>query len=83
MANTSSAIWDQVSVNVTNGASVSNAVGSIFIPPATESFTYDADGNLTSDGRWNYTWDVAGRYRLSQHGELDWSANKFAVEFPA
>ena len=24
-------------------------------------FTYDADGNLTSDGRWNYFWDAENR----------------------
>ncbi|OAI42305.1 hypothetical protein AYO41_04505 [Verrucomicrobia bacterium SCGC AG-212-E04] len=29
--------------------------------PATEAFTYDLDGNLTSDGRWTYTWDGENR----------------------
>jgi RHS repeat-associated protein len=32
--------------------------GRVFVPQAVEAYTYDADGNLTSDGRWNYTWDA-------------------------
>ena len=35
--------------------------GSVFVPQAMEVFTYDDDGNLTSDGRWNYTWDGENR----------------------
>ena len=35
--------------------------GRVFVPQAAETFTYDDDGNLTSDGRWNYTWDAENR----------------------
>ena len=35
--------------------------GRVYVPPAVESYSYDADGNLTSDGRWNYTWDAENR----------------------
>jgi len=35
--------------------------GRVYIPQAVEAFTYDDDGNLTSDGRWNYTWDAENR----------------------
>ncbi|MEW6159950.1 MAG: RHS repeat-associated core domain-containing protein [Verrucomicrobiota bacterium] len=35
--------------------------GEIFNPPATETFTHDADGNLTQDGRWTYLWDGENR----------------------
>jgi YD repeat-containing protein len=31
------------------------------VPQPPESFTYDSDGNLTSDGRWDYTWDAENR----------------------
>jgi len=32
------------------------------VPPSTESFDYDADGNLTADGRWTaYVWDGENR----------------------
>ena len=32
-----------------------------FVPRTPEVFTYDLDGNLTSDGRWVYTWDAENR----------------------
>jgi len=32
--------------------------GHVFVPKTPEIFTYDADGNLLSDRRWNYTWDA-------------------------
>jgi len=38
--------------------------GKVFVPPSTEAFTHDADGDLTADGRWTYSWD--GENRLVQ-----------------
>jgi RHS repeat-associated protein len=35
--------------------------GRVFLPKASETFTYDDDGNLTSDSRWNYSWDGENR----------------------
>ena len=35
--------------------------GHAFVPKTPETFTYDADGNLLSDGRWNYFWDAENR----------------------
>ncbi len=32
-----------------------------YVAPPTETLTYDADGNLKTDGRWTYTWDAADR----------------------
>ncbi|MDP3069557.1 MAG: RHS repeat-associated core domain-containing protein [Opitutaceae bacterium] len=32
-----------------------------FLPPAAQSFAYDADGNLTNDGVWSYEWDAENR----------------------
>ena len=32
-----------------------------FVPKTQEQFTYDADGNLTSDGLWNYLYDAENR----------------------
>ncbi|MFM8618031.1 MAG: RHS repeat-associated core domain-containing protein, partial [Opitutaceae bacterium] len=32
-----------------------------FLPPIVQSFTYDEDGNLTSDGVWDYAWDAENR----------------------
>jgi RHS repeat-associated protein len=47
-----------------NGADVVSTLSKTDrVGPATEDFSYDADGNLLSDGFWNYTWD--GENRLS------------------
>jgi RHS repeat-associated protein len=35
--------------------------GSIALPPSVESYTYDADGNILTDGLWQYTWDAENR----------------------
>jgi len=35
--------------------------GNLYLPPATETLSYDPDGNLQSDGRWSYTWDAENR----------------------
>ena len=32
-----------------------------YIPPPVENLSYDPDGNLLTDGRWTYTWDLADR----------------------
>ena len=33
----------------------------MFVPRTGETFSHDADGNLTGDGRWTYTWDGENR----------------------
>ncbi|MES2709348.1 MAG: RHS repeat-associated core domain-containing protein [Verrucomicrobiota bacterium] len=49
-------------VQVTSGGSVITVDDPVqYVPKASESLVYDLDGNLTSDGRWNYTWDAADR----------------------
>lgn len=35
--------------------------GRAFVAAATETFAFDDDGNLLSDGRWTYTWDAENR----------------------
>lgn len=47
-----------------NGASpdlVSSSSGNALLQQTAESFTYDLDGNLTSDGLWTNTWDGENR----------------------
>ena len=50
--------WVGINVTATNKATVS---GGIFLPQNPETNTYDLDGNLTSDGRWGYSWDAENR----------------------
>ena len=35
--------------------------GHLLVPPATQTFTHDLDGNQTSDGVWTNTWNAANR----------------------
>ena len=35
--------------------------GNVYVPQQPENFQYDADGNLTNDGRWEYVWDGENR----------------------
>ena len=68
LANASSAIYTNVSVvGVRKNAGtnqldvVTQVTGHEFLPRSPEVFGYDADGNLTNDGRWAYTWDGENR----------------------
>ena len=40
---------------------VATNIGNEFLPQTPESYAYDADGNLTNDGRWSYYWDAENR----------------------
>jgi len=51
-------LWQQVTVTATGEPAVS---GNVFVSKTPEAFTYDLDGNMTSDGRWNYIWDAENR----------------------
>jgi RHS repeat-associated protein len=52
----------QAAANASTTLSVSlTNIGSAFLPKTPEQFTHDADGNLISDGRWQYTWDGENR----------------------
>jgi RHS repeat-associated protein len=48
---------------LTNGVPdiLTNSASSVLVPKASEHYTYDADGNLLSDGLWNYAWDAENR----------------------
>jgi len=54
--NTNSALWTNI---IVSGGQ--NVTGNVYVAQEPESFKYDADGNLTNDGRWAYTWDGENR----------------------
>ncbi len=65
--------WRAVSITASregvgrNGGDVSQTrQGKLWLPASPESFTYDADGNLTADGRWSYEWDAENRLKAMQ-----------------
>ena len=53
-------VYPEIEVKSLYGATLAQT-NRVFNPPATETFSHDADGNLTSDGRWTYTWDAENR----------------------
>lgn len=66
--NSPAAVWQSITnVAVLNGAGtngtdiVTTKTGNALVPKTPEAFTYDADGNQTSDGRFTYTWDAENR----------------------
>ena len=46
-------------ISVASGGTTNK--GNLFVPKTPEQFSYDADGNLTNDGRWSYVWDAENR----------------------
>jgi len=54
--NSTTALW--TNIIVAGGLSVT---GNVYVAQEPEHFQYDADGNLTNDGRWAYTWDAENR----------------------
>ena len=49
---------------------VSASTGTVFIARTPESFTYDADGNMTSDGRFHYTWNAENRLVMASNDTI-------------
>jgi len=45
----------------TNADFVRTNTGSVYLPKTPEAFVCDADGNMTNDGRWTFTWDAENR----------------------
>jgi RHS repeat-associated protein len=60
-SNSTSPVYLTTTVSATSGSNTSTVQGKIFVPQTPESFGYDPDGNLLSDGRWKYTWDGENR----------------------
>ena len=82
--NSGSPVWTNITVSAPGQSSQS---GNQFVPKTQEQFTYDLDGNLTSDGHWNYTWDAENRLltlcanatvgpQISLRFEYDWKGRR-------
>jgi RHS repeat-associated protein len=60
---------------------LTNSTGNLFVPPSTEPFSYDGDGNLAQDGRWQYTWDFEDRLISMQGLSMIPNAAKLKLDF--
>jgi RHS repeat-associated protein len=62
VGNGSGAVYQDVGVVGTlAGYSNESLSGKVFVAQTPENYQHDWDGNLTQDGRWNYTWDGENR----------------------
>ncbi len=59
-------VYDTYTVTPAGGSASSPQPA--FLPNANEDFGYDDDGNLTSDGRWVYTYDAENRLIAMETG---------------
>lgn len=57
VANTNQPVWQDVAA--VSGSSTNR--GDALVPPHSPTLSYDADGNLLSDGLWTYAWDGENR----------------------
>ena len=82
--NATGAVWQAVTVTASGQGTVT---GHVFVPQTPETYTYDNDGNLLTDGRWTYTWDgwnrlvtmtanVAGTTPQALVFEYDWQGRR-------
>lgn len=61
--NSAAAVNLTTTVTASDGTDEVETSGRVYVPSTPESFTYDEDGNLLSDGAWNYVWDAENRLR--------------------
>ncbi len=76
VGNNSAALWTNVIVAATGQTSVT---GNVFVAKTAETFRYDADGNMTNDGRWSFTWDAENRLTQVQSLSTGPTASKRKV----
>jgi RHS repeat-associated protein len=70
------AYYAQLPVAATNGGQSANTTLAALLRPSSETYSYDADGNLLLDSLWSYTWDAEDRL-------IGIAANSVAVGFGA
>lgn len=68
--NATAPVWQPVDILASKSTGeVVKQTGNLFVPRSPEDYVYDADGNLTDDGRWKYTWDAENRL-ISQETKM-------------
>ena len=56
------------SAKIPTSSTISSATtGTVFVAKTPEQFTYDADGNMTSDGRFRYFWNGENRLVMASN----------------
>lgn len=63
LGNAAGAVEARVRVDAVLDGVTESEFRTAFVPPAQSQFAYDVDGNMTSDGFLEYTWDANNRLR--------------------
>jgi RHS repeat-associated protein len=71
--NASAPQWQGVTNKAVQGTTTT-VTGNVFLPQTPEVFSYDADGNLTNDGHYSYTWDAENQLVFMQTTNLPTAA---------
>ena len=82
--NTNSAVWQPVEVvgTLTNPPVAITNSGFLFLTKTAEQFTFDLDGNQTSDGRWTNTWNAENRLiAMETRADLPGDVPRLRLEF--
>jgi len=79
--NSSAAQYPSIVIQAVAGANSASSTGSVFLAKTPETFVHDADGNLTQDGRWTYTWDGENRLVAMEALSAVPAAAKLRLEF--
>ena len=84
--NSSAALWLSLTNlavlnNGTNADIIATNTGNLLLAKTPESFVYDADGNLTSDGLWTNTWNGENRLMTMQSRSSITTAAKRKVDY--
>jgi len=90
--NSAAPVVGEISVSeYINSALIRTSWWDVFLPKDPEGFVYDADGNLTLDGVWEYSWDAESRLRRMEmrdsvaavllSGNDPWVAIDFAYDW--
>jgi hypothetical protein len=70
VSNSSVPVYPTMAVVATEGAHSTTSSGKAYLGPVREDFSYDLDGNLTADSRWDYTWGLDLMGNLETEGNI-------------
>ncbi len=80
--NSADAVMKELEITATYSNLFTSVTGRVFVAETPESFTYDDDGNLTQDGRFEYTWNGENRLiKAETRDDLPAAVPRMKVEY--
>ncbi len=80
--NSADAVMKELEITATYSNLFTSVTGRVFVAETPEAFTYDDDGNLTQDGRFDYTWNGENRLiKAETRDDLPAAVPRVKVEY--